>query len=83
LDSTGTQRILYIQHVWRAICEKRGSDMPDATAADFHVMRGWFDRGVPLRVVLGVIERSKKAPSASYLSPAVREAEKYHRRALA
>jgi hypothetical protein len=50
------------------------------SSAEFHVIRGWQDRGWPLRVVLRGIQdcaQRKKLPlraTVLYVSPAVKEA---------
>lgn len=74
----------YARAIWEAHVERRGSDFPLMTSAEFDLVRTWHRDGIPLRVVLRGLEDTKgRKSSLSYYGPSVAEAAAYWRRALA
>jgi hypothetical protein len=86
LESELEERGEFVQAVWAALVEKRGSEWPQMSPAEWQTACDWFDQEVPLRVVLGALERLQGKPKTLtllYLAPAVREAFAYYRKAIA
>jgi hypothetical protein len=63
----------FADEVFAAIDTKRGSELPVHSHSDYDVVKKWLDDGITVRVALTAIRECKKAPSARYVDPAVRE----------
>jgi hypothetical protein len=42
----------YANVIWEAWCKKRGYELPDVANTEFLAIKDWYDRGIPLRIVL-------------------------------
>lgn len=77
------EKVEYTQAVWQAVCERRRSETPEMSSAEFDVIRRWMDQRVPLSVVLRAVkDSSKPPPNVRYLAPVVKEAYSKWRHAM-
>lgn len=53
---TTDERVLYSNAVWLTFCNRRGSEMPAMSTAEFDLIRRWIDGGICLASVLQAIE---------------------------
>jgi hypothetical protein len=75
----GEQRRQYVREVVRAMVGMEPEDYR-MSVAEFGVLQGWMDKGVPLRVVLQAMGEMDRHPSILYIKPAVeRELERMTR----
>lgn len=72
---TDAQRQSYVGACWASLCERRKSEFPQMSSADFDTALRWIEAGIPLQVAIrGIADCSKPPPSFRYVDPAVREA---------
>lgn len=48
----------YARAVWQLFCERRGSEFPLISPAEFDVMRRWREQGVAVRHVAQALEQT-------------------------
>jgi hypothetical protein len=73
---TREQRIDYARAVWQAFEDKRGQEQ-QPSSAEWHVLAGWMDLDIPLRVVLrAMADTGGRAKRLDYYAGPVREAYK-------
>ena len=56
----------YIREVWAEHCERRGDEFPLMSSAEFSLACGWWEQGVPLRIVLRAMKDTQKAGSSLF-----------------
>jgi hypothetical protein len=84
---TAAQKLAYCDAVMTEYESRRGSFLV-VSSADWHVLYGWLDRGIPLRVVLTAMKLCKDPAtgpprSLSYFSGAVEEEVRRVQKAMA
>jgi len=73
----------YGEHVWSVYCERRGTQLPDASSADHYQMRKWYDAGIPPRVVAQALRECKgEGRTLRYYDGAVMDEAKRWARAM-
>lgn len=82
-NGTGNRAEGYVRAIWAEHCRRRGSELPEASAAEFDLMRSWREQGIPVRVVLRGLEDTKvQKPNLGYYGPSVAEAADRWRKAV-
>lgn len=73
----------YANVIWDEHCKRRGSGFPLMSSAEFSLIMGWFQGGIPLRIVLrGLEDTRKSASSLFYYRDPVQQAYSMWRKAI-
>jgi hypothetical protein len=65
----------YCRIIWEEHCKRRGNEFPLMSSAEFSLVMGWHESGIPLRIVLrGFMDTEKAGSSLFYYRSPVEQA---------